>query len=379
MFAKLLLFFTTLFSVFNPNNTRFNASDIVKPSYNLSVDTGSNEFIVKVNLYWSGGGFANTGSFPLKSKYNTDSAIFRNNEVLPSIYSQFWWSIPCSNPVASGTTNINLTNFQSYSYDSTLKTFTYNFALTNISISGVVRIIKGDTNEQVATEDMATITNDIDDVNNFFTSSALSNYLNRNVFNAVDIGYRYNFWLGGSYNSLSSMNNPLYQITSGGVVNSTLMIYPEDYNIQTTKYLINASYSNNGENGFYNSLISYSSTRNYELNHVPTIAELSMQYTSQSSFNLSTYRLSNSSFVDIVNHTANLYFYILPNTNREVVDIWGLAFSMITLPFTFFSTAFNLTIFEGTPYAFNFSWFLVSVLCVLVLITLIRLVLMFRK
>ncbi len=379
MFAKLLLFFTTLFSVFNVNNTSFNASDIVKPSYQLNVDTGSNEFIVKVNLYLSDGDFLNTGSFPLKSKYNTDSAIFRDNEVLPSIYSNFWWTIPCSNPVASGTTNINIANFKSYSYDSTLKTFTYNFALTNISITGLMRIFRGDTNQQVATVEMASLVNDIDDDNYFFTSTALFYYLNRYVFNADDIGYRYNFWLGGAYNSLSSYNNPNYQISSGGVVNSTLMIYPEDYNIQTTKYLINAFYSNNGENGFFNSLISYKSTKSYELNYTPTLAELSIQYSGQSSFNLSNYRLSNASFVDNVNHTASLYFYILPNTNREVVDIWGLAFSMITLPFTFFSTAFNLTIFEGTPYAFNFSWFLISVLCLLVLITLINLILMFRK
>ena len=373
MFTKLLLFFTTLFSVFNPTNTRFNVSDIVKPSYNLNVDTGSNEFIVKVNLYNKDQiTLVNTGSFTFKSKYLTPNPVFRLNEVLPNIYSHFWWSIPCSNP-----DGINIANYKSYSYDSTIKTFTYNYALTDINIIGDFLIIKGDTNEEVETGEIADILDYLPKT--AFTSSLFIDYLESEVFTSTDIGYHYDFWLGGAYNSLSSINNPNYLLNSSGAITFMIMIYPEDYHIETTKYLINAFYSNNGENGIFNSLISYSSIASYETNYTPTILELSNEYISQSSFNLSKYKLSNSSFVDNLNHSASLYFYILPNTNKEVVDIWGLVFSIITLPFTFFSTAFNLTIFEGTPYAFNFSRFLISVLCVLVLITLIKLILMFRK
>jgi len=379
MFAKLFLFFTTLFSVFNVNNTSFNSSDIVKPSYQLNTDTGSNEFIVKVNLYDNDKTTKlQTGSFLLKSKYNTDSRIFRDNEVLPSVYSNFWWSIPSNNPVSSGTTNTNFANYMSYSYDNTIKTYTYNYSLSDISISGPMRIVNGITLKDMATCEMDALIYYAKG-GLCFTSEKLTYYLNNNVFDAYSKGFEYNFWLGGAYNSLSSYNNPNYQINESGFTTAVLMVYPENYNIETTKYLINAFYSNNGENGFFNSLLTRSSTKSYELNYIPTISELSIQFTSQTSFDLSKYKLSNASFVDNVNHTATLYFYISPNNNKEVVDIWGLAFSMITLPFTFFSTAFNLTIFEGTPYAFNFSWFLISVLCLLVLITLIRLILMFRK
>ena len=44
-----------------------------------------------------------------------------------------------------------------------------------------------------------------------------------------------------------------------------------------------------------------------------------------------------------------------PISNIEVVDIPGLMFTVLTMPFSFISTAFNLTLFPGTPYQINIS------------------------
>ena len=59
--------------------------------------------------------------------------------------------------------------------------------------------------------------------------------------------------------------------------------------------------------------------------------------------------------IDIVDQLP-LYFSSAPSTdNYDVVDIPGLMFTILTLPFTFFSQAFNLTLFPGTPYQLNFA------------------------
>lgn len=380
MFAKLLLFFTTLFSVFNVNNTCFNASDIVKPSYQLNTNTGTNNFNVKVNLYDKDQTtLINTGSFSFTSSYTNNTSNLRDTEVLPNIYANFWRSIPHSTNLVSGSTSYNISNFKNYTYSSTTKSFTYNFGLSSINLTGTaMRIFQGNTSTFVATADFGYI---LDNISNLFTSSLLTNYLNTNVYNASLYGYQYNFWLGGSLNSFNSLNNPDYIIQGAGpyTISPVLVLFPVDYSVLREYYNINAFYSNNGLTGIYQPLLSYKSIDTYIPSDTPTIIQLTKQYLRLSTFSLNDYKVAPSSFVDSNSLSATLYFYISPNTNREVVDIWGLAFSMITLPFTFFSTAFNLTIFEGTPYAFNFSWFLISVLCLLVLITLIKLILMFRK
>ena len=58
----------------------------------------------------------------------------------------------------------------------------------------------------------------------------------------------------------------------------------------------------------------------------------------------------------------------------EVLDINSLLFTILTMPFTFFSQAFNFTFFEGTAYAFNISDTLLLVVCVLIIIYLVKLI-----
>ncbi len=51
---------------------------------------------------------------------------------------------------------------------------------------------------------------------------------------------------------------------------------------------------------------------------------------------------------------ANLtYKYYINNPTYEVIDLPNVMLSILTMPFTFFSQAFNLTLFPNTPYAIN--------------------------
>ena len=70
---------------------------------------------------------------------------------------------------------------------------------------------------------------------------------------------------------------------------------------------------------------------------------------------------------------------IINNSTIEVVDIGGLMFDIVGMPFYFISTAFNLTLFPGTPYQINISSLFLSLIAVLVFIFLLRLLLKVGK
>ena len=55
----------------------------------------------------------------------------------------------------------------------------------------------------------------------------------------------------------------------------------------------------------------------------------------------------------------------------DIVDIPGLILTIITLPFSFISQAFNITLFKGTPYAINVSTMLLTIVGGAILIWLI--------
>lgn len=64
----------------------------------------------------------------------------------------------------------------------------------------------------------------------------------------------------------------------------------------------------------------------------------------------------------------------LPDNNMEVVNIPGLMFDVLTMPFTFMSIAFNLTLFPGTPYQLNLSALFLAVLGVLIFAFILKLI-----
>ena len=64
--------------------------------------------------------------------------------------------------------------------------------------------------------------------------------------------------------------------------------------------------------------------------------------------------------------------YVIPADNYEVIDLPGLMWVILTLPFSFISTAFNLTLFPGTPYQVNISQLFLVVIGLLIFIWIIK-------
>ncbi len=57
---------------------------------------------------------------------------------------------------------------------------------------------------------------------------------------------------------------------------------------------------------------------------------------------------------------------------QEIVDIPGLVFQIITLPFTFISMAFNLTLFPGTQYMVNISQLILTIIGIVIMIYILK-------
>lgn len=56
----------------------------------------------------------------------------------------------------------------------------------------------------------------------------------------------------------------------------------------------------------------------------------------------------------------------------EVIDIPGLCFSILGMPFTFISSAFNLTLFPGTQYQLNVSQLFLTILGLMIIVFIIK-------
>lgn len=64
---------------------------------------------------------------------------------------------------------------------------------------------------------------------------------------------------------------------------------------------------------------------------------------------------------------------IIPSGTYEVIDIPGLMWQILEMPFAFVSQAFNLTLFPGTPYQVNISNLFLSIIAIFVFVWLIGL------
>lgn len=62
---------------------------------------------------------------------------------------------------------------------------------------------------------------------------------------------------------------------------------------------------------------------------------------------------------------------IIPDETYEVIDLPGLMWEILTMPFAFISQAFNLTLFPGTPYQVNISNLFLSIIAVITFVWLI--------
>lgn len=64
--------------------------------------------------------------------------------------------------------------------------------------------------------------------------------------------------------------------------------------------------------------------------------------------------------------------YINANLQYEVIDLPGIMFDVLTMPFTFISIAFNLTLFPYTPYQINISNLFLSIIAALIFVMIIK-------
>lgn len=69
---------------------------------------------------------------------------------------------------------------------------------------------------------------------------------------------------------------------------------------------------------------------------------------------------------------STTYTATIETNNYEVIDLPGLMFDILGMPFAWLSTAFNLTIFPGTPYAINISHIIMAILGCLLLIVIVK-------
>lgn len=65
--------------------------------------------------------------------------------------------------------------------------------------------------------------------------------------------------------------------------------------------------------------------------------------------------------------------YSTAETSSDIVDIRGLMLNILTMPFTFIRQAFNVTMWEGTPYQFNVSNFILALIAIATILFIIKL------
>lgn len=83
--------------------------------------------------------------------------------------------------------------------------------------------------------------------------------------------------------------------------------------------------------------------------------------------------ISNTKEIGFQTITSTITF--LGNTiNYEVIDIGGLMLTILTLPFNFISQAFNLTLFQNTPYAVNIGNLIKGIIAIGFVLVIIKLI-----
>lgn len=131
------------------------------------------------------------------------------------------------------------------------------------------------------------------------------------------------------------------------------------YNVQTSEY--DKIGITNGQKAY---LLQYMSMERLDKNIKikitdPDLPILDIEYNSGEQYNLS----------------YDYEGWIITPVNYEVIDVPGLMFTVISMPFTFFSKAFNLTLFPNTPYTINIGNILLSIIAMLSFIIILKLIL----
>lgn len=83
-----------------------------------------------------------------------------------------------------------------------------------------------------------------------------------------------------------------------------------------------------------------------------------------------------SGYINIfyIDFQTNVYAVNIQAPNYEVIDIPSIMFTVLTLPFTFITGAFNFTFFSGTPYAINLADCFLAIITIILFIFIIKLI-----
>lgn len=84
--------------------------------------------------------------------------------------------------------------------------------------------------------------------------------------------------------------------------------------------------------------------------------------------------VTNPTLITWLQNNSNLNSaYTPPNIeNGNFLPIQGLMLQILTMPFTFITQAFNVTLWPGTPYAFNFSNFILGLIAIATILFIIK-------
>lgn len=161
-------------------------------------------------------------------------------------------------------------------------------------------------------------------------------------------------------------SNNLYNITN------TTGTYKQD----TGQNTINQEYGTTYYEELDADYFTYNKSSNYKL-YLITLSYFDANYISNIN-NPNANALDNyaSGCEANVNQTyAEINVYTSTTENYEIVDIPGLCFNILTMPFSFVSQAFNLTLFPGTPFQVNISSLFLAIIGILIFVFVIKKVL----
>lgn len=77
--------------------------------------------------------------------------------------------------------------------------------------------------------------------------------------------------------------------------------------------------------------------------------------------------------------TYSFHWSSFGSNTYEVIDIWGLMSAVLSMPLTFLTQAFSVTVFAGTPYAFSVSSIIVGLFGILLVFAIVKLIMGFLK
>lgn len=209
----------------------------------------------------------------------------------------------------------------------------------------------------------------------FFTVAIYDNTLLTDFTIKHNVGY-------SSYISISGSKHRIVYNEPFDITNLGNTLYFSNYNLKwndgdlfplvatcSDSYLSKNTYNANVDSAIINDVLSWETfSNNFDNQHGSINAcatEVFVVDTDKSDLNIG----------QLVSRTSGLSFtykYYINNPTYEVIDLPNVMLSILTMPFTFFSQAFNLTLFPNTPYALNIGHTILIIVGVIGTIYLIR-------